>query len=202
MPESGPDPEYTLPEDVRQLVQAVHAAPGKLCIVVTGAGTGALAWLFAKPGTSRTVLDAQVPYAAAALDEFTGTRADQHVSGDEAMLMADRALERARLLSAKSGESSETLLAGVACTAAIATDRVRRGENRCHVAFAASDGRRVVISLVMAKGKRGRAGEENVTSRIVLNAVAEAKRVAERVKVQLVGDERLDIDGPEPHETI
>ncbi len=189
----NPGPKNAIPLDISALVRAIHAAPGKLCLVVTGAGTQALAWLFAEAGTSRTVLDARVPYSQAALDEFTGRKADQHVSAAEASFMAERALEEARRLS-----DEDVLLAGVACTAAIATDRVRRGENRCHVALAANDGRRTTLSLVMNKGERDRAGEEDVTSRIVLNAIAEAKLVPGRVEVPLLDGEvivRSD-DGP------
>lgn len=185
--DSGPSPYAPYALDVTSLVRSIHAAHGKLCVVVTGAGTQALAWLFAESGTSRTVLNARIPYSQAALDEFTGTKADQHVSAVEAMLMAERALEEAKRLS-----TDDVLLAGVGCTAAIATDRVRRGENRCHVAFAASDGRRASFSLVMNKGARSRAGEEDLTSRIVLNAVAEAKLVDERVAVPLVQGEKLE----------
>lgn len=182
MQESGSE----LSPDVRDLVQAIHAAPGKMCIAVTGAGTQALAWLFAEPGTSRTVLDARIPYSSAALNDFTGKVAEQHVSANEAMLMADRALADAKRL----GEEG-VLLAGVGCTAAIATDRNRRGQNRCHVAFVSSDGRSSVISLVMNKGERSRAAEEEVTSRIVLNAVADAKLVNQQVSVSLLGGEQL-----------
>ncbi len=155
-------------------------------LVVTGAGTQALGWLFAVPGASRTVLNARIPYSQASLNEFTGRPADQHVSADEALVMAERALDEAVRFS-----SGDELLAGVGCTAAIATDRDRRGENRCHVAFAASDGRKAVYSLVMNKGDRDRAGEEDVTSRIVLNVVAEANLVADRVELPLLPGERV-----------
>lgn len=182
--------EPTVAEDVKDLVTSIHAASGKISIVVTGAGTQALAWLFAEPGTSRTVLNARIPYSQAALNEFTGRKADQHVSASEAMLMAERALDEAKRLTV-----DDDLLAGIGCTAAIATDRVRRGENRCHVAFVASDGRRAVTSLVMDKGARTRAGEEDLTSRIVLNSVAEAKIVDARTDVPLTGDEQLVRNG-------
>lgn len=175
-------------DDIRNLVSEIHTTSGKICLVVTGAGTQALYWLFAEPGASRTVLDAQVPYSSAALNKFTGRRADQHVSAEEARLMAERALERARSLSA---DGDDILLAGVSCTAAIATDRVRRGENRCHVAFASSDGRGAVWSLVLTKGERDRGDEEELTSRIVLNAIAEAKQVEERVDIALTGEEKI-----------
>lgn len=173
--------------DITEAVGAIHAAPGKVSVVVTGAGTSALAWLFGEAGASRTVLNARIPYSSTALNEFTGEVAEQHVSVDEASLMARRALEEAERL----GSESDELLAGVACTAAIATDRVRRGENRCHVAFATNDGRVAVMSLVLSKGDRDRTGEEDVVSRMVLNAVAEAKLVERRVEVPLLTDEEI-----------
>lgn len=187
LPESNSPKPGTSP-DVSALVRSIHSAAGKISIVVTGAGTQALAWLFAEPGTSRTVLNARVPYSQAALDEFTGHAAEQHVSAVEALLMAERALEEAERLIT----DENALLAGISCTAAIATDRVRRGENRCHVAFTSSDGRKVSTSLVMNKGQRTRAGEEDLTSRIILNAIAEAKLVEERIAIPLMPGEHLE----------
>ena len=185
--------------DVLSLVTEIHATAGKVCIAVTGAGTQALAWLFAQGGASRTVLDAQVPYSSAALFGYTGRRAEQHVSASEALLMAEKALELAETLLASEDEP-DLPLAGVACTAAIATDRVRLGEDRCHVAFVASDGRRRVTSLVMNKGARDRAGEEAVTSRIILNVLAEAKGVTVRVNVPLLVGEDLKSWVPDSNE--
>jgi hypothetical protein len=174
--------------EVEELVDLVHAQSGQLVIAVTGAGTRALAWLFSRGGASRTVLEAIVPYSTTALNDFTGKAASQHVSASEAALMAERALKRALLLTSSDGN----LLAGIGCTAAIATDRLRRGENRCHVAFATSDGRRGSASLTMVKGARDRAAEEDIASRLVLNAVAEAKGLGERVGVPLLDDEKIE----------
>lgn len=172
---------------IRAVARQIHGNDGKLCIVVTGAGSQAIAWLFAEAGASRTVLDAQVPYSYSALTEYTGRKADQHVSAEEAALMAETALERARRLAGPGEEP----LAGVACTAAIATDRVRRGEDRCHVAIATSAGLRKTYSLVMVKGERDRAGEEALCSAMVLNAVAEAKGVDDRVELALSQGEQV-----------
>jgi nicotinamide mononucleotide (NMN) deamidase PncC len=168
-----------------------HGADGKICIAVTGGGTRALAWLFGQAGASRTVLEAVVPYAGEALDEFTGVKSEQHVSAEEATLMASRALERAIHLTQSAGDSGSVPVAGIGCTAAIATDRTRRGENRCHIALATSEGVRKVWSLVMNKGNRDRAGEEDVTSRLVLNAIAEAKGIRTRVQVPLLPGEEI-----------
>jgi nicotinamide mononucleotide (NMN) deamidase PncC len=177
--------------DVSGLVADAHQAAGKLCIAVTGGGTQALAWLFAQPGASRTVMEAIIPYAGEALDEFTGVQSEQHVSVEEVELMTTRALERAVHLAGADDQTASTPLAGVSCTAAIATDRTRRGENRCHVGLAMSTGKRKTWSLVMNKDDRDRAGEEDVVSRIVLNAIAEAKGIARRVRVPLLPGEQI-----------
>ena len=171
-------------EQVSDLVRAMHATSHKCCLAVSGVGTQALAWLFAEPGTSRTVLDAQVPYVRAALDEYVGSQADQHVSAEEALKMAHAALKRAQKLAAAAGLDSATPLIGIGCTAAIATDRVRRGDNRVHVAWAGG-GRQKACSLVFIKGARDRKGEEAVGSVLVLNALAEACGISDRLHVDL-----------------
>lgn len=183
----------SIPSDISELVRSIHARPGKLVLAVTGAGTQSIFWLFSEPGTSRTVLDVHVPYSTAALDAFTQHQADQHVSSEEALLMAHRALGIAQQHVPGQDGDAYALLAGISCTAAIVTDRERRGENRCHVAFATSDGRRTVFSLVMEKGERDRAGEEELVSRIILNAVAEAKLVQAQLELPLVESEQLRV---------
>lgn len=169
---------------ISELVRRIHATPHRACLVVTGAGTQALAWLFAEPGTSRTVLDAQVPYVRVALDEYVGAQADQHVSAGEALKMARAALKRAQKLAPAAGLDSQTPLIGIGCTAAIATDRVRRGDNRVHVAWA-DGGRQKAYSLVFIKGARDRKGEEAIGSVLVLNALAEACGISDRLHIDL-----------------
>ena len=177
-------------DEVAEIVRAIHAAPGRLCLVTTGVGAQAVYWLFAEAGASRTVLDAQVPYARRALDEYVGARAEQHVSAEEAAKMAAAALARARRLADNAGSEPTTPLFGVACTGAIATDRVRRGENRLHVAW--TDGERTrTFSLVFQKRARDRAGEEAAGSALLLNAVAEAKGVPGRLSPPLVNGESI-----------
>ena len=178
-------------ERIRQQIAEVHAARGRVCLVVTGAGTQAIAWLFAEPGASRTVLDAQVPYSMAALDDYVKVRADQHVSAAEAARMADVALARARDLAHKSELPDGAPLAGVSCTAAIAADRERRGEERVHVGLSTSSGMRKTYSLEMVKGVRDRIGEEEVCSRLVLNAVSEAMGLDTRASLLLLEGEEV-----------
>ncbi|MDP7262813.1 MAG: hypothetical protein QF676_09485 [Dehalococcoidia bacterium] len=173
----------------QELAQKLHSVPGRGCVVVTGAGIQAIGDLFVEPGTSRTILEASVPYARKALDEFVGIRAEQHVSAEEAMLIARSALNRAQHLADE--EDGAQLLFGVGCTAAIATDRVRRGEDRAHVAW--TDGvRSGGASIWFDKQTRTRADEDAVISAIVLNSIAEALDIEERLELGVLETERLD----------
>ena len=177
----------------QELAQKLHSGPGRGCVVVTGAGIRAISDLFSQPGTSRTILEAQVPYARKALDEFVGVQADQHVSAEEALLIAEAALKRARHLADDNGtnDEEEELLFGIGCTAAIATDRVRRGEDRAHVAW--TDGTRSGgASIWFDKSARTREEEDILVSAIVLNSIAEAIGVDERLEIDVLDTERLD----------
>ena len=97
-------------------------------IVVTGGGSQAIADLLAVPGASRTVLEAIVPYSDAALSEFLGSEPAQAASEDTARALAERAAARAREL------RPEGPSVGIACTAALVTDRPKRGDHRAFVA--------------------------------------------------------------------
>ena len=176
-------------ETSRELIERIHDAPAKACLVITGAGTSAISALFGVAGASRTVIDAQVPYSRSALDGYVETQAEQHVSKDEATLMAIKAFQRAIHLT-ETDDRPERLI-GLSCTAAIATDRLRRGENRAHVAW--HDGEHgATYSLVMRKGARDRAGEEAVCSAIILNALAEACGIERWLRLELLEDENVE----------
>lgn len=176
-------------ESERKLIAAIHESPTKACIVVTGAGASAVSALFAVAGASRTVIDAQVPYSRSALDDYVGVAAEQHVSKTEAALMATRAYQRAVELSDSTGPNDH--LIGLSCTAAIATDRVRRGDNRAHLAW--HDGERTAtISIVLTKGGRDRDGEEAVCKALVLSALAEACGVKSTIAPKLLGGENVE----------
>ncbi|MDP6666745.1 MAG: hypothetical protein QF357_05030 [Dehalococcoidia bacterium] len=183
----------------QELAQKLHGVPGRGCVAVTGAGIQAISDLFSQPGTSRTILEALVPYARKALDEFVGIQAGQHVSAEEAGLIAEAALKRARHLAdapdsaiPAAGESPEPeLLFGIGCTAAVATDRVRRGEDRAHVAW--TDGTRSGgTSIWFDKSARTREEEDTIVSAIVLNSIAEVVGVEERLAIEMLSTERLD----------
>ncbi len=176
----------------QQLVAALHASPTKCVLALTGGGSSAVADLLAVPGASRTVLDCIIPYHDAALAHFLALRPEQFCSADTARAMARRAFERAERLAP--GEP----VVGVGCTASLATGRPKRGDHRLHVGTH-DDAWTVMYSLTLAKGSRDRTDEEAVASGVVLNALAAAFGIAERVELPLLPGEQLQtVDTPLP----
>ncbi len=161
----------SLPADIVRLVSAIHAAPPLLVYSFAGAGSQALYWLHAVAGSSRTVLEARDCYAATALAELLGAPPAQAVSADTAAAMAAWSARRAVALAPGAPRL------GVACTAAIATDRARRGADRAWVAVQRADGGDPTLyELALAKGA-GRLTQEAQVSRLVIEAIARACEV-------------------------
>src|SRR4051794_18544612 len=110
--------------ECRRLIETIHAAGRRCVVAVTGGGATAAAALLTVPGASRTVLEVLVHYAGRSLVEFLGRAPEQFCSPDTARALARRAWQRASWLAP--GEE----VAGVGCTAGLATDRPKRGEHR------------------------------------------------------------------------
>lgn len=166
------------------LIRAIHDAPPRLVYAFTGAGSLALHQLHAVAGSSRTVLEAVDCYAPRSLAALVGGSPAQAVSTATAEALAAWAWQRAAVLA----EGPWPLL-GVGCTAAIATDRVRRGADRAVVAVRSATAR-WHYDLQLARGQRARADEEALVSRLVILAIAAACGLA-AVTLELGPDETL-----------
>ena len=103
-----------------------------------------------------------------ALAAFLGFAPAQACSSDTAVAMAATARARAARL-----VPAGTDLVGLGATAALVSDRPRRGEHRFHIAFANSVGI-AHCTCVMAKGRRDRAAEEDLVSRAIVLWLARA----------------------------
>jgi nicotinamide mononucleotide (NMN) deamidase PncC len=169
---------------LRNLIAAIHQAGHRCVLTVTGGGTGAAALLLAVPGGSRSILEVVVPYEERSLEEFLGHRPSSFCSVDTAEAMARRALERARWL------APGAAVAGIACTASLCSDRPKRGEHRFHLAIQ-TDEHIWTHSLILTKEARSREDEEIVLDHVLLNALAEALQLAERVEVPLLPGESI-----------
>jgi len=171
---------------ITQLVEQIHAAPTRIVLALAGGGSRAISQLLEVPGASRTLLEAVVPYSNSAMIDLLGGPPEQACSATTARAMAMAAFLR----SCRYGHP-EAPLAGVACTASLATDRPKRGPHRLHLAVQTAT-LTASRSLELEKGARSRAQEERLVARLLLNAVAEACGLGRRLKVDLLGDEQLE----------
>jgi hypothetical protein len=173
--------------EIRQLIQAIHDCSSRVVLVVAGAGTQALSDLLGVAGATRTLLEALVPYSEASFDEFLGQKPAQYVSVETAHLLAGRSFTRARWLDSKANPQI-----GLACTATIVTDRPKRGEHRAHIATWQPT-RMVSYSLYLDKGARDREGEEDLVSRLLLNALAKACGITQQISMPYFPEDELEI---------
>jgi len=160
-------------EQVKRIIEEIHGAPPQAVVAVAGAGSQAVAWLLGVAGASRTLLEVLVPYGRLSMIDFLGHEPTQFVSAEAASAMAGAAYRRA----VKLREDGQPAI-GLACTATIATDRPKRGEHRAYVAAWDQSGCKV-YSLHLHKGLRDREGEEELVSRLLINALAEASGVGQ-----------------------
>lgn len=150
------------------LISALHGSGRKAALAITGGGSGAVGELLRVPGGSRLLIEAQVPYDTLALETFLGFAPEQACSAETAIAMARSARARATRLVPANAD-----LVGVGATAALVSDRPRKGEHRFHIAFAGST-RMAHCTGVMAKGRRDRAAEEDLVARAIILWLAHA----------------------------
>jgi nicotinamide mononucleotide (NMN) deamidase PncC len=153
----------------RTLITQIHETPVMAVIVVTGGGAQAVADLLAVPGASQTILEALVPYSQASQTAFLGQVVDQSVTAEAGAALAQAAYRRAIELR----ESATVPVIGLACTAALATDRPKKGDHRAHIGLTTADGT-TVSSVILQKGTRDRVGEEQLVSDLIVSILAQA----------------------------
>lgn len=175
----------------RSMVEAIHDSKTMLVLAVAGGGNAVITDLLDVPGASRTIIEIRVPYATAAMaallakddDEPFGDATIGAVSHTTAETMAEACLSRAREL-----DPENQALIGVACTAALVTDRPKKGDHRAHIAVSrggsislrdvADPMTTVQVKVELEKGARDRAGEDRVVADEILRQIAIACGVA------------------------
>jgi len=147
-------------------MEQVHQRAGKFNIVVTGGGASAISRLLEVPGASNSLLSAFIPYHEHELRNYLGGQPDQACSSKTARALAMVAWRRARQI------EKEVPVFGVACTAALATNRDRRGDDRFYIAAQSLDST-LVTKVTFDKSGRTRAEEESLCSQMLLGVIAE-----------------------------
>jgi nicotinamide mononucleotide (NMN) deamidase PncC len=148
-----------------KLIETIQASGYQAAIVVTGGGSGAVHALLSHPGASRFVLEASIPYSDNALTEYLGEVPASACSEETATRLAACALNRASRIT---DHASHAI--GVACTAALQTNRIRKGKDRAFICLQSSERRRVQ-RIDLEPGTR--AEQEGILSVELLKLIAE-----------------------------
>lgn len=151
---------------IKDHIEAIHIDDVKLVLAVSGSGTKALSWILEIPGASNTLLEAVVPYSVSAMSNLIGKIPQQSVSEETAIDMA-----RAAYFRAVRQRSATQKTVGVSCTAALTTNRARRGQNQAYIGFYGADFLKV-YRLEITKGKFNRAQEEIIISEFLVDKIA------------------------------
>lgn len=146
------------------LVEAIQASGFNAAMGVTGGGSGAIHALLSHPGASRFLIEAQIPYSPEALGAYLGEAPSQSCSEETARQLAARALERASSL-----KPHLSNLIGVACTAALQTNRERKGSDRAFICIQSSE-KELLHKIELAPGSR--TDQENIVSEMLLGLIA------------------------------
>lgn len=143
-----------------QRIERILNSGYRAVLVTTGGGSGALNALLTTPGASRFVIEAHVPYSPEALERFLGETPEQSVSPETASKLAQTAVR---------GRDAGVI--GVSCSAALMTDRQRRGEDRAFICIKTGEVEKL-YSLYFSKTSR--AEQEALLSDWLLVLIAQA----------------------------
>ncbi len=148
-------------ESAQSLIAELHASDWQGVLALTGGGSRLVADLLEVPGASATVLSAVVPYSTAALADWLGQAPKQACSEATARQMAMAAFTQAEHY------GDRATVFGLGLSAALASDRPKKGEHRAHLALQSSRATHVA-GLTLAKGQRTRAHEERLVAQWAL----------------------------------
>jgi hypothetical protein len=155
--------------DLHHRILSLHESPYKAVIACTGAGAGIQKALWEVPGSSETIIDSVFPYHRLALTDFIGREPAKFCSQDTALWMATAAHRRATELVLRDGGDPATVI-GLALTAAVATNRPKKGDHQCFIAVRTAKGMSTV-SAVFEKGLRSREEEGALCDLLAVNVL-------------------------------
>tara|TARA_Y100001936_G_scaffold229029_1_gene250763 strand:+ start:14733 stop:15263 length:531 start_codon:yes stop_codon:yes gene_type:complete len=171
--------------NIKNLVNKIHSSSFQGCFSITGGGMKIIDYLFQTPGSSKTILEILIPYSKNSLSDFLSNNLDSHVSHIEAIDMAEKSYLRSRALSNNSD------IFGLSCTAAISTNRLRKGDDRAFIAWNSklSNGYK---SVLLEKSRRKRVEEDIIISKIILNTISKIIGINEYLNIDLYESEKIE----------
>jgi nicotinic acid mononucleotide adenylyltransferase/nicotinamide mononucleotide (NMN) deamidase PncC len=136
-------------------IEKILSSGVKASIAVTGGGSAAVHALLSTPGASRFVADVRIPYSPEALEDFVGEKVEQSCSPETAVKMA------------RAGNGS----IGIGCSAALQTDRKRRGDDRAFICIKTEESEKL-YALYFSEASRTE--QEALLSEWLLVLIAQA----------------------------
>jgi hypothetical protein len=163
---------HDLDSAVNAAVAALHDHPPKLYATCTGAGAGLLGFLWRTAGASRTLLGFEFPYDARVFQNTIGRTPASYCSDDAALSLAVSSYFKGQRALVEQGDLSTPVI-GLGLTAAVSTDRTRRGADRVHIAVR-TDGSAYAVSAQFDSSQLTRREEGDLCDLIALNALLHA----------------------------
>ena len=165
--------------------QLVRKKALRLAIASTGAGAGVQKILWSVPGISAILEEAIFPYSEVAIHRFVQRPLGRMLHQESAIALACAAFLRAQEGVVRDSRSQPPL--GVGITAAVATNRTRRGPEQIHLAIRDSETLRCA-SFEFERGKFSRAQAGAICDQFGINAIlswAQVEQIA--IESTLVG---------------
>ncbi|MDA0334957.1 MAG: hypothetical protein O2782_07325 [bacterium] len=134
----------------------------------TGGGSRAVSWLLNHPGASRSLVEAQIPYHTNAIDDYLGLPGPHRAVEETARRLAQVARRRAGQF------ANHDRSVGLGASAALATDRPRRGQDRAFIA--ASNGALYEFVGLQFDKSVDRLAQEEILSLVLLATLASSCR--------------------------
>lgn len=172
--------------DLNHRILRLHESPYKAVIACTGAGAGIQKTLWEIPGASDTIIDSVFPYHRFALSDFIGREPEKYCSEHTALWMATAAHRRATELVLRDGGDPTTVI-GLALTAAVATNRPKKGNHQCFIAVRTAKGM-ATFNAVFEKGRRTREEEGALCDLLAVNALLVTAGIETSLPADLAGD--------------
>ncbi|KAK6921692.1 Cytidyltransferase-like domain [Dillenia turbinata] len=171
---------------IRAIVEAIHSSPTQAVLYLSGGASQAIGWLLSIPGASNTVLETIVPYSRMSMIQLLGKIPSQFVSPQTAEKMALSAYNRALKLSRPGSP-----VLGVGFTGSLASTRPKLGDHRFHLSMRTSD-RLWASTVTFSKGLRTREQEDELSSHLLLEAMAKACKVPASLISDLTDSDAFD----------
>ncbi len=147
-----------------EIVESILQTGRPIATSFTGGGSRAVSWLLNHPGASRSLVEAQIPYHTNAIDDYLGLPGPHRAVEETARRLAQVARRRAGRFANDEGP------VGLGASAALATDRPRRGQDRAFIA-ACNGALHEFVSLQFDKSV-DRLAQEEILSLLLLSTLA------------------------------